>query len=193
MPKTWQPGQPVNLETERFILRSVRPWWLAFQTRPWTDDPDIMIPLNHKAGGWSLWQWRRTMVHANNRRKFLIGIFAKDTGQLIGYETLHIDRNSIASFSVVIGDKAWWGRRAVVEVRERLIRFFFEEAGCSKIWGTPNARNYPAVFNYNRLGFTQEGIMRQHMRGMRDEALSDLIVFGMLRSEWLARERGRAP
>lgn len=189
MAERWQPGQPVHLETERFHMRSVKPLWLAVKTRPWTDDPQIMTPLNYRAGGWSVLAWRKTMVHANNRRKFLIGIFSKSAGELIGYETVTVDRNRIAFLMVAIGDKAWWGKGVVVEERQRLLRFLFEDVQASKVWGLPNSRNFPAVFNYNRLGFTVEGVLRQHIRGLAGEDADDVIAYGMLRQEWQARRK----
>jgi RimJ/RimL family protein N-acetyltransferase len=189
--KAWAPGQPVHLETDRFVLRSVKPLWLAYQTLPWTEDPQIMRPLNYPSGGWSVWRWRKTMVHANNRRKFLLGIFLKSTGKLIGFETLTIDRNGIASWAVMIGDKDWWGQGVVVETRRCLLHFLFKDAGCSKVWGMPNVRNFPAVFNYNRLGFVQEGLLRKHVRSLDDEDRNDLVIFGLLRSEW-EKQRGQS-
>lgn len=190
MTKRWEPGKPVFLETERFILRSVSPLWLAYQTLPWTEDPQIMSPFNHRTGGWSVWSWRKTMVHANNRRKFLLGIFPKTTQMLIGFETITIDRNGIGSWAVMIGDKDWWGQGAVLETRQRLLQFLFEAVGCPKVWGMPNVRNFPAVFNYNRLGFVQEGLLRQHVRSIDDEDRNDLVVFGLLKSEW-QEQQGR--
>ncbi len=189
----WQPGRPVSLETERFHLKSVKPLWLAMKTRSWTDDPQIMTPLNYRTGGWSTWQWRKTMVHANNRRKFLIGIFPKSTGELIGYETVTVDRNQIAFLAIAVGDKRWWGKGVVIEERERLVQFLFDDVRASKVWGMPNARNFPAVFNYNRMGFSVEGILRQHIRGIGGEGLGDVIVYGMLRDEWRARRQRHSP
>ena len=191
MKSEWKLGKPVYLETDRFILKSVWPLWLAYKTLPWTNDPQIMTPYNHKTGGWSLRSWYKTMVHANNRRKFLIGIFDKSTQKLLGFDTLTIDRNGIGTWAVLIGDKAWWGRGVVLEIRKRLLQFLFQDVGCSKVWGSPNVRNFPAIFNYNRLGFIKEGLLRKHIRPMDNEESNDLVVFGLLRAEW-EHQNGRA-
>lgn len=191
MTKQWHRESKVILETQRFRLQSVNRLWLARRTRSWTDDPNIMLALNRKPGDLSLYKWWKKLPRANNRTKFLIGIFVKETGNFIGYETVKLDDGDIASLAVVIGDKTWWGKGVVVEVRQQLLQFLFDDVGCSKVWGTPNVRNFPAIFNYHRLGFTQEGIMRAHVLGLNGEARGDRAIFGMLRSEWVSRQQGR--
>jgi RimJ/RimL family protein N-acetyltransferase len=45
------------------------------------------------------------------------------------------------------------------------------------------ARNVPAIFNYKALGFRCEGVLKDHDISMLGER-TDILMFGMLRSEW---------
>jgi [ribosomal protein S5]-alanine N-acetyltransferase len=57
-----------------------------------------------------------------------------------------------------------------------------------KIWLIVHAGNEPALRTYRRLGFTEEGTLREEflLRGARVDA----IRFGLLRREWMSRPSG---
>lgn len=133
--------------------------------------------------------WYRRHRKYNNRRKFCIGIRPKGESGLIGYELAEVSSRDVATLSVLIGDRAWWGKGVVQETRSAIIKFLFEQVGCARVWGTPNARNFPSVFNYQKLGFTFEGTMRQHSYDPRTKQRVDLLMFSILRDEWLERRK----
>ena len=55
-----------------------------------------------------------------------------------------------------------------------------------KVYGRVDGRNMASIFNYKAQGFTNEAILRQHSQGADGER-HDLLTFGMLRAEWMAR------
>jgi [ribosomal protein S5]-alanine N-acetyltransferase len=185
-------GPPIRLETERFVLNSLRRRQLAHISYPWTSDPKVMEPLELKAGGWTLRTWEKQIIKSNNRDKFIFGIEERKSGATIGYETAQISPAKVAILGVVIGDHAWWGREVVVESRSAVLDFLFGELGCARAWGIAFARNFPSIANYLTLGFQHEGTLRDHF-SMPGEKRSDAMVFGILREEWLSRRnRGHA-
>ena len=48
-----------------------------------------------------------------------------------------------------------------------------------------SSRNFASIYNYQRLGFVNEGTMRQSSR-LLDGTHGDQLIFGLLREEWLA-------
>lgn len=177
----------IELETERFVLRSLRRRELARISYPWTNDPKVMEPLEFRTGGWTQRAWEKQLIKANNRDKFSFGIEERNSGTIIGYETVRIARQ-IAILAVVIGDQNWWGRGVVVETRSAVLDFLFVQLDCVRAWGVVFARNFSSVSNYLSLGFRHEGTLRGHFLLPGNER-GDAMVFGLLREEWV---RGRA-
>ena len=184
MNRPWKPGRPVRLETERFRLRSMSRREVARRTQPWTEDVEVMAAIERRAGGWPLRRWRRAFPRFDDKRHFCLGIYGRVDDRLLGYHTATL-HDGAAFIGVLVGERAWWGRGVVVETRAELIRFLFEAVGAARIWGTPFARNFASIYNYQRLGFVYEGTLRQH-RSARDGGRADLPIFGLLREEWLA-------
>lgn len=189
MTKSWKPGQPVILETPRFVVRSISRLQVAWHSYPWTFDPEVMHPFGFKAGTWTRRTWYRRFRKPNNKRKFCLGIWPKGQSKLIGYENFDLSPHGVAALSVLIGDREWWGKGVVQETRGAIIDFLFGTAGCVRVWGTPSVRNFPSIFNYQNLGFTCEGTLRHHGYDPGTQERRDFFVFAMLRDEWLEKRK----
>jgi [ribosomal protein S5]-alanine N-acetyltransferase len=176
----------IQLETERFVLKSLTRSELARISFPWTEDPAVMEPLELRAGGWTPRDWRRQVLKPNNRDKFAFGIVDRISGATIGYESTHISKTNVALLGVAIGERHWWGKGVVVESRSAILDFLFGERDCARAWGIVGARNLPSISNYLMLGFQHEGTLRGHF-GRSDLPRGDGMVFGILREEWLNR------
>ncbi len=190
--RSWKPGRPVLLTTERFSLESMTKLQAARATYAWSFDPEIMHPLGFSAGNWSPYRWFKSHKKFNNRNKFMLAIRPKGSRKLIGYERCYVSPNGIGFLTVAIGDRSWWGRGVVLETRAAIIDFLFEDVGCQRIWGTPTARNFPSIYNYQALGFTYEGTLRRNAYDHGRQENVDSLMFAMLREEWLA-QRAKKP
>lgn len=184
---TWKPGQPVRLETERFVLESKSRLQATLLTYAWTKDPQVMHPLGYPAGTWTWRSWYRNFRHFNNRRKFFLAIRPKDSRTPIGYEAFETSTAGVALLTVVIGDRNWWGKGVVMEARTAVLDFIFDSCKCQRAWGMPTTRNLPSIFNYQRLGFTKEGVLRRQTIDHATGHLQDHIAFGILAEEWRTR------
>jgi RimJ/RimL family protein N-acetyltransferase len=173
----------LTFATERFLMRPEPARVVARETFPWGRDPEVMEALHHTQRDWKPRQWWRMFRRYDNRHEFVVTIRLKEDGRLIGYHSIRVSGNAVAFVGVVVGDRSWWGRAVVAETRGALIDVLFEKLEMRRIWGTPFARNFPSVFNYQKLGFTHEGVLREHAKDG-----TDMIMFGMLRSEWMARK-----
>ena len=188
-PRGWKPGTPLVLHTERFILRSMTRLQACLATYPWTFDAEVMHPLGYPAGTWSRYSWYKRLKRYNNRQKFFLAIYPKGSREMIGYESFDVTSWGVASLAVAIGNRDWWGRGVVQETRHAVIDFLFDEVGCHRVWGMPTARNFSSIFNYQALGFTHEGVLRQQNFDHATQGLVDSVIFGLLRDEWLARRK----
>ncbi|GHO49457.1 GNAT family N-acetyltransferase [Ktedonospora formicarum] len=79
-------------------------------------------------------------------------------------------------------DKDLQGRGIITRATSTLITYAFEEYRFNKVEIHAATGNRPSRAVAERLGFTQEGIMRQ-VEWLNGKA-HDMVVYGMLASEW---------
>jgi ribosomal-protein-alanine N-acetyltransferase len=79
-------------------------------------------------------------------------------------------------------DPSHWGKGYATEAAQGLLRFGFETLDLHRVWSYHVAENQRSAAVLRRLGFTQEGRLRENdwQRG----AWHDTVVYGLLRSEW---------
>jgi len=126
-------GGPVDLQTDRFRLRSLKPADASDRWRSWTRDAEVMRPLNAPIRDLSRNDLANYIAAYDNNSRYLIGIFERASGLQVGFFVIEVDRaHRSAVFNVVIGDKAWWGKGVVNEARAALLEVFFEHRGIEK-------------------------------------------------------------
>jgi RimJ/RimL family protein N-acetyltransferase len=78
-----------------------------------------------------------------------------------------------------------WCNRGVLHA---IFHYPFVQAGCSRVTATTEATNQPVRAFLCRLGFQQEGVLRQFLPS------GDMVVYGLLRDEcrWLRTPDGQA-
>lgn len=182
---------PAVLETERFHLETMRALSFSRVSLPWTEDPEIMNAISLPAGGWTLRRWWSRMRRYRHKKTVALVIWTKDGREPIGFQFATITGTNGATIGVVIGDRKWWGRDVVIETRRAFIDYLFEDIGVNRVSGFPSVRNFPSVYNYQRLGFKLEGTLRRYM-GDGQGGLTDCFVFGLLREEWEAQRNALA-
>jgi [ribosomal protein S5]-alanine N-acetyltransferase len=180
-------GRPVELQTERFNLRSLKPSDASERWIGWAKDPDVMGPLNAPVTRMTWQDLANYIATSDNTTRYLIGIFDKESKIQIGFFMVDADQTHLhVTFNIVIGEKSWWGKGVVNEARQALLDHFFEQRGMEKACGLPLARNFPAIFNYKAQGWRHEGTLRGQCRSVADGSRLDQFQFGMLRDAWRA-------
>ena len=186
---TWAPGIPVELETEHYRLRSLTPADSSDRYLDWTADPEVMLPLNRQPRRLEREELARYIASFDNRTRFQLGVFSKRSGEHVGVFTVELELpNLLARTNVLIGERAHWGVGIILEARAAVLDFLFDTVGIEKVWGTPLARNFAAVYNYQAQGFRCEGILKAHIRAPNGERL-DQYLFAILNEEWRSRSR----
>ena len=179
----WEWGTPLRLDTENYVLQSVDANNIPAEMKDWFADPEVMRFMNDPMH-MDEEALKKRFSRFDNKQLFALIIYARDIKKPIGLMRIFVEQAHLkAETSILIGNKDYWGRNTVIEVRERVLRFFFTAMKLNKITGSVRARNFPALFNYTRQGFEKEGILKQQMRG-RDGQFEDVVLFGLLRESW---------
>lgn len=179
----------LKIETERFILRSLTPADASERWASWLSDPEVMTPVNTAPRTMTREDLVRYTQRFDQQTRLLIGIFDRETKLHIGLYQVDVNpHHRTSKLNVIVGDKAYWGRKVVLETRAALLDFLFKN-GTEKVIGSPLARNFPAVFNYKAQGWRLEGIMKGQVRHMHSNARLDQYEFGLLKDEWIALKK----
>lgn len=184
----WRPGRQLKLQTENYRLRSLTAKDATDTYVGWWNDPEVQNSLGFEPRQWDTARAAQHIQRFDNRRRFHVGIFPREQELPIGFISIFLEAEQRALTNIVIGNKDYWGRRVVIEVRQTVFDWLFNDVGVFKIYGKVNARNFPSIFNYKAQGFKCEGVLRLHGRGF-DGTRHDLLMFGILRDEWQAKRQ----
>lgn len=185
------PGEPVELTTERFVLRTLTPEDASERYLAWLHDPEVTRYLQVRFVDYTLDKLGQYIASHDNVTRFLFGIFTKD-GLHIGNYSLRVNRlHEKANIGVMIGDRDYWGKGVILESRAAILDFSFDAIGLFKVKGASLSNNRAAVFNYQRQGWAQEGIRRGEF--ICDGARVDCIEYAMYRDLWqkLKKDKGQ--
>lgn len=122
------------------------------------------------------------------RDHYLLGIRTLADDDLIGFieigEVLWTHRNSWVAIG--IGERAYWGRGYGYEAMGLALDFAFNELNLHRVQLTVYSYNDRAIRMYEKLGFQREGVYREFL--LRDGRHYDMLLYGLLRREWMAHK-----
>ncbi len=126
----------------------------------------------------------RSMHESKN--DFLFAVRPLESEDLVGY--LEIDGidwvHRVGGMGLGIAP-AHWDEGFGTEAGELGLRFAFRELNLHRINVTVFSYNERSLALVGKLGFVQEGVLRERLE--RDGRRFDMLMFGLLRSEWTAR------
>lgn len=104
-------------------------------------------------------------------------------GTLIGLVRLHgaEPEIGIAELDIYLGEKDFWGKGYATDAVRTVCRYGFEKMRLRKITLTVVVENHAADHLYRKVGFVEEGRLRQTFR--RDGEWIDKFMMGLLASE----------
>lgn len=184
---------PDQIETERLILRPPRPGDGAVvnaaiheslaELRPWmpwamaenrVEDSEIFA--------------RRAAADYLMRHALPLLIFRKDDGKYIGGAGMHSIDWDIPHFEL-----GYWvrtsevGKGYAVEAVNAEVKLAFEVLGAERCEIRCDGDNARSAAVARRAGFTQEAHLRHDRRNTSGQ-LTDSLIFGLIRADWLARQ-----
>lgn len=176
-------GNPITLQTENYILQSINPEDIPDEIVNWYGDPETMRHMNDTM---NLDKNQLSQMFSVFDNKFRIALLARSKidNAPVGLFRIFVEgRNWRAETSVLVGNKDYWGKNTVIEIRSQIMHFLFTGLRLNKISGNVRARNFPALLNYTKQGFDREGILKKQVRD-RDGNFEDVVIFGMLKEKW---------
>jgi RimJ/RimL family protein N-acetyltransferase len=140
--------------------------------RPWTE-AGIKKELNDYIG-----------EEEPSHKSFQFLIRALEGDKLIGMCELTVDYwpHREAWVAIGLGDRAYWGKGYGTDAMRVLLRYAFQELSLHRVSLGVFGYNERAQKSYLKVGFQVEGRMRERLR--RAGQWHDMVVMGVLRSEW---------
>ena len=169
---------------KRVRLRGIEPDdWTAFMRFAVDEERwgDLLQPPR-SAESFRTWA-KEQAVAKSDGDCFVLGIEAIDTGEIVGsIGSHHADpRAGWFEYGVIVGADHR-GRGYATEAVVMLLRFMFAERRFHKCEARVFAHNEASLALQRRLGFTEEGRLRDHV--FFDGRHHDLILMGMLADEF---------
>jgi RimJ/RimL family protein N-acetyltransferase len=182
------PEQP-TLTTDRLVLRPLAPGDAPTVQRL-AGEKDIaattrLIPHPYPPG--MAEQWITTLPELYQRAEMINWGIAMDGGLLLG--TIRLTLNPVdnhAEMGYWVG-KPYWNNGYCTEAARAVVAYGFEKLDLERIYANYLARNPASGRVLAKLGMVQEGLLRRHRR--KFGRYEDLIVCGLMRSEWQAAKR----
>ncbi|WP_181346901.1 GNAT family N-acetyltransferase [Thalassobacillus sp. CUG 92003] len=125
-------------------------------------------------------------IMSNDSREDYVYEVSTETGYypvgLIGL--LNIDRkNKKAEFYIVNGEKEFWGKGLAFEATELFLKHSFLKYNLNKIYLYTEVDNLPAQKLFEKVGFTQEGLMYEDLIYMGRKV--NRYYYGIYRKDFL--------
>lgn len=177
-----------RIETRRLILHPLKPvdasallaifsdpqvmkYW---NTPPWTSLNDALDFI------------QQSEAAMQDRQSLTLGIYLKDTGQLLGKCMLfgYSPQSRRAEIGFGLGSESW-GKGYIAEAGRALIDYGFATLGLRRIEAEIDPDNTGSAKALERLGFVREGLLRQ--RWEINGVVSDSALYGLLAQDCLAR------
>lgn len=150
----------------------------------WNHDPDVMRWMDDTYPQ-SVEQVRAWLTDRprNSYGDLLLGIEAAADATLIGLVTLHgaEPETGIADLDIYLGEKRYWGGGHATDAMRTICRYGFQAMRLHKITLTVVTENTAARRVYDKVGFVEEGRLRQVFR--RDGQWYDMYSMGLLADE----------
>ncbi|MGW7261434.1 GNAT family N-acetyltransferase [Streptomyces sp. NPDC054834] len=150
----------------------------------WHNDPDVMRWMSDGYPS-SLAQVRKRMEERppNGYGQVLFGVEVPADGKLIGMVRLRDaePETGCAELDLYLGEKDYWGRGYATDTMRTICRYGFQKMRLHKIRLTVVTENHAAHRVYQKVGFVDEGRLRQEFR--RDGQWYDMFTMGLLEDE----------
>lgn len=156
----------------------------------WVNDPEVNQYLNVRHTHQTIESLEDYVQNALND-PFLqfFAVMALDEDLMVGTLNLRTDTiHQIAYYGFLIGNKKYWGSSLPLEAQISAIDHALIDLSLRKVWGGTYGRNTAMHFNFKKLGFQREGVLREQVIGADGQA-DDEYNYGLLKHEWLKHRK----
>lgn len=154
----------------------------------WLNDPEVTKYLRffEPIGIEEEQRWYEDLLKDNSRKVYAIRIV---DGDYIGNLQLsNIDlHDRKAELGILIGEKNLWGKGYGTEAVELAVRLAFEGLNLNRVYLRTLTSNKRARRCYEKVGFKEEGILRQD--GFCKGKYADRVIYSILAEEYFKRRK----
>ncbi|MBJ6134422.1 GNAT family N-acetyltransferase [Ochrobactrum sp. Q0168] len=168
----------ITLENENYIVRNLLPSDVNVDFLAWFGKPDILRGLNLSGLDFNIDTLRRFVSGFDNVHNYILGIFARSGGTLIGFYTLDVNlQHKTGVITTAVGHDAHRGAGVMWETIDGVLDYFYDHRDIEKITARVLAKNYAMLFNLkHNLRFALEARLR-HEALAPDGRRLDILVF----------------
>ncbi|KIG19360.1 Spermidine N1-acetyltransferase [Enhygromyxa salina] len=149
------------------------------------NDPEVAAALGGFSTGYSQADGEDWLARRQSRSDELVHAIATiqdDTclGHVGLYQIDHRIRS--AEFAIMLGEKSAWGKGIGGAVTRWMVDFGFAQLNLNRVFLSVLASNQRAHRLYTRIGFVQEGVLREAQ--FKNGQYHDVVCMSVLRKEW---------
>lgn len=180
---------PVHVETNGYLLRSLCASDITPRFLQWLNDKDVQDGLNVANMSFSLEQMRAYVEQFDNLHNYILGIFDQSNGLLIGFYTMDVSLvHKTGNITVALGEKDYYGKGVLWKTTEALLDHFYAYRDLEKITARILAKNRRMLFNLiGAYRFTHEAVLRKECRAATGERL-DVLIFASFKTDSVYRQ-----
>ncbi|UXY33226.1 GNAT family N-acetyltransferase [Streptomyces sp. HUAS TT20] len=115
------------------------------------------------------------------RTEFYLGVTKRDDDRVIGFARIGLSGVQAGKLGYAIAAKEW-GRGYARDAARALVTYAFKEIGLHRITAAIGPDNAASIAVVQQLGFTREGVLRDHV--FTNGAWRDSALFSVLAHEW---------
>lgn len=177
-------GVPLELETTRLLLRELREADFPFLLQHYSDKAISKFTLLHFTTIEEVREHFQLYCDPGQKSRVKLGIELKEGRQLIG-TVCFLDwctTHNVAELGYDL-KPAFWGHGYMTETLVEFLKYGFDEMRLNRVEATTHVSNIPSQKLLRRVGFLQEGKLRQ--KYYNGQEYQDELIFSLLREEWI--------
>jgi RimJ/RimL family protein N-acetyltransferase len=115
------------------------------------------------------------------RTEFYLGVTKRDDDSVIGFARIGLSGVQAGKLGYAIAAKEW-GRGYATDAARALVTYGFKELGLHRVTAAIGPDNVASIAVVQQLGFTREGVLRDHV--FTNGQWRDSVLFSVLAHEW---------
>lgn len=171
-------GMRVHIETPHLITRTLRAADVTQEFVQWFNDPQMLQGLNLSALHFSVDGLRAFVASFDNINHFLIGIFDKESGKVMGFYNFAVNpQHGVATLTLGADPQIKIGREILKEFWTPLCDHLFNNTKIEKITSRVLSSNRKLLFVLiNAQYFVFEGILKKEILGKNGQRLDVMVL-----------------
>lgn len=179
-------GEPIRLESQHYLLRSMEDADALLEWGDWTADPATARALNTSPRHLDIAERQRYIASFDRRTKHLLGIWEKTGGTLVGFWSLYVDESTKEFlFNVLVGENDARAKGALKETRDLIYEHFFNARGMKAVRCTVVSTNEQMIAFLKRNHWVQAAASRREAASGGGSV--EVLAFRLTRENWRKR------